>query len=133
MTGIASPLKPVCPSCRSKLSLAGPLWLGRIADKKFCSMMEEETERRNLRQKKRLLKMLSLVKNEAEAPVTYFAVDKICDTLNLPVPAQKKVLNKLREAGFHAVLTHFNSRGFRTDAPTNVVKEIISDLAVQKA
>jgi len=95
--------------------------------------MEREAEVRGLRQEKRLLKMLSLIKNEAEAPVTYFAVDKICDKLNLPVPAQKKVLDKLKEADFQAVLTHFNSRGFRTDAPANRVKKIISDLAAQKA
>ncbi len=133
VTGIASPLNHVCPSCGAKLSVAGPLWLGRIADRKFCSLMELEAEGRALRQEKRLLKMLALVKNEAEAQVTYFAVDKICDKLNLPVPAQKKVLDKVREAGFQAVLTHFNSRGFRTDAPANLVKKIISDLAGQKS
>ena len=133
VTGIASPIAHTCPCCGEKLSVAGPLWLGRIADRKFCSLMELEVEGMGLRQEKRLLKMLSLVKNEADAPVTYFAVDKICDKLNLRVPAQKKVLDKLREAGFQAVLTHFNSRGFRTDAPANVVKKIISDLAAQKA
>jgi tRNA (guanine26-N2/guanine27-N2)-dimethyltransferase len=132
VTGIASPIEHACPSCGAKLSVAGPLWLGRIADRKFCSLMEQEAEGMGLRQQKRILKMLSLVKNEAEAPVTYFAVDKICDKLNLPVPAQKKVLDKLREEGFQAVLTHFNSRGFRTDAPANVVKKVISDLAPQK-
>ena len=133
VSGITSPLKHVCPSCDAKLSVAGPLWLGKIADKNFCSLMEREAKKRSLRQEKRLLKMMSLVKNEAEAPVTYYTVDKICDKLNLPIPAQKKVIDNLKNAGFQAVLTHFNSRGFRTDAPANVVKEIITDLAVQKA
>ena len=133
VTGIVSLVEHTCPRCGGKLSVAGPLWLGRVADRKFCSLMELEAGGRGLRQKKRLLKMLSLVKNEAEAPVTYFAVDKICDKLNLPVPAQKKVLDKLKEAGFQAILTHFSSRGFRTDAPANMVKKIISDLAAQKA
>ncbi len=133
VTGIVSPLKQVCPSCGAKLSAAGPLWLGRIADRKFCSLMEKEVEGRGLRQERRLLKMLSLVKNEAEAPVTYFRVDQICDKLNLPVPSQKKVLDKVMEAGFQAVPTHFNSRGFRTDAPAKVVKEVITELAAQKA
>ncbi|MCJ7613895.1 tRNA (guanine(10)-N(2))-dimethyltransferase, partial [Candidatus Bathyarchaeota archaeon] len=81
---------------------------------------------------KKLQKMLSLVRNEAEAPVTYYAVDKICDKLNLPVPPQKSVLDKLRADGFQAVLTHFNSRGFRTDAPANKVTETITVLAPQK-
>jgi tRNA (guanine26-N2/guanine27-N2)-dimethyltransferase len=94
--------------------------------------MEKETKERSLRQEKRILKTLALVQNEAEAQVTYYTVDKICDKLNLPVPPQKKVLDRLRKDGFQAVLTHFNSRGFRTDAPTDTVKEIITDLAPPK-
>ncbi|TET28234.1 MAG: tRNA (guanine(10)-N(2))-dimethyltransferase [Candidatus Bathyarchaeum sp.] len=128
VTGITSPLKRACPSCGTKLSVAGPLWLGRIADKNFCSLMEKEAKERNLRQEKRILKILALVQNEAEAQVTYYTVDKICDKLNLPVPPQKKVLDRLRKEGFQAVLTHFNSRGFRTDAPASVVREIVTKL-----
>jgi tRNA (guanine26-N2/guanine27-N2)-dimethyltransferase len=130
VSGITSPLKHVCPSCGAKLSVAGPLWLGKIADKNFCSLMEQEAEGRSLRHEKRLLKMMSLVKNEAEAPISYYAVDKICDKLNLPIPALKKVIGKLRKEGFQAVPTHFNSRGFRTDAPASVVREIVTKLTV---
>jgi tRNA (guanine26-N2/guanine27-N2)-dimethyltransferase len=129
--GIISPLKQVCPSCKAKLSVAGPLWLGKIADKTFSSLMEKEAKKRSLRQKKRLLKLVSLIQNEAEAPVTYYMVDKICDKLNLPVPALRRVLDGVEKAGFEAILTHFSSRGFKTDAPANVVKEIITDLANQ--
>ena len=128
VSGITSPLKHVCPSCGAKFSVAGPLWLGRIADKKFCSLMTREAEERGMRQEKRLLKMLSLVQGEAEAPVSYYAVDKICDKLNLPIPALKKVLDKIKKEGFQAVPTHFNSRGFRTDAPASVVREIVTKL-----
>ena len=132
VTGITSPLKRDCPSCGAKLSAAGPLWLGKIADKNFCSMMEREMEKRGFRQSKKLQKILSLVQNEAEAPVTYYAVDKICDKLNLSVPPQKKVLDRIIEEGFHAVLTHFNSRGFRTEAPVDTIKEVITDLATNR-
>jgi len=132
VSGITAPLKYACPVCGAKLNSAGPLWLGRIADKNFCSMMDEGAKERSLRQTKKLRKILSLVRNEAEAPVTYYAVDKICDALNLPVPPQKKVLDKLKEEGFQAVLTHFKSRGFRTDAPSDIIKKIVTDLATNR-
>lgn len=128
--GITAPLKHSCPVCGAKLSVAGPLWLGRIADKKFCSMMKKEAKGRDLRQEKKILKTLARIQDEAEAPATYYAVDKMCDKLNLPVPPQKKVLDKLREKGFQAVLTHFNSRGFKTDAPADVVRETVIQLTV---
>jgi tRNA (guanine26-N2/guanine27-N2)-dimethyltransferase len=130
--GIISPLKRVCPNCKAKLSFAGPLWLGKIADRSFSSLIEKEAEKRNLRQKKRLLKMTSLVKDEAKAPITYYTVDVICDKLNLPIPALKEVINQVKKEGFQVVRTHFNSQGFRTNAPANLVKQVIADLVTKE-
>ena len=133
LPGIVAPLKRVCPSCGKKLNVAGPLWLGKIADKNFCALMETEMISRNFKQKKRILKSLNLIKNEAEAPITYYRVDQICDKLNLPVPPQQKVLDKLTQEGFQAILTHFNSRGFRTDASADIVRKVVTDAAPQKS
>ena len=127
--GIISPLKRDCVECGARLNVAGPLWLGRIADEKFCSLMKREADERGLKQERRILKLISLVQDEAEAPATYYVVDKICDKLNLSVPPLTKVVDGVRRAGFQAALTHFNSRGVRTDAPANVVKEVITKLA----
>ena len=123
------PWKRECAECGSRLNVAGPLWLGKIFDKEFCVRMEGEVAGRNLGQKKKILRLLSLVKNEAEAPITYYAIGKICDKLNLRIPRLIKTMDELREAGFQAVPTHFNSRGIRTDAPAKTVKEIITRLA----
>lgn len=131
--GIISPLRRVCPYCGARLSVAGPLWLGKMADKTFSSLIEKEAEKRNLRKKKKLLKIISKVKDEAEASITYYTVDKICDKLNLPIPSLKKVMNRIKKEGFKVALTQFNSRGFKTDAPVDMVKEVIVDLAIQKS
>jgi tRNA (guanine26-N2/guanine27-N2)-dimethyltransferase len=127
--GIISPLKRVCVGCGAKLNVAGPLWLGRITDEDFCSLMKREADGRGLKQERRILKLISLVQDEAEAPATYYVVDKICDKLNLSVPPLTKVVDGVRRAGFQAALTHFNSRGVRTSAPANVVKEVITKIA----
>jgi len=127
--GILPPWKRECAECGSKLDVAGPLWLGKIFDEKFCVLMEGEVAGRNLGQEKRILRLLSLAKNEAEAPITYYAIDKICDKLNLRIPPLTKTMEELREAGFQAVPTHFNSRGIRTDAPVSVLKPLIRRLA----
>jgi tRNA (guanine26-N2/guanine27-N2)-dimethyltransferase len=127
--GVTSHLKSACPVCGLKLSVAGPLWLGRISDKNWCSLMENQMTKREFSQHKKINKILSLVQKEAEAPATYYAVDKICDKFNLRVPPQIKVLDNLKSLGFLAVLTHFNSRGFRTDAPANTIRDVITELA----
>lgn len=132
VTGITSPTKQVCPICTKKLKVAGPLWLGKIADENFCASILEEINKRNFKQQKRILKTATLIKNEANAPITYFRVDQICDKLNIPVPPQQKVLENIREQGYQAVLTHFNSRGFRTDAPAETVKQVVTKVAPPK-
>ena len=128
LSGITSPMRRTCTFCGKKLQVAGPLWLGKIVDQDFCSLMKKDMYKRNFKQKKALYKILSLIQNEANAPITYFAVDKICDKLNLPVPPQKKVIENLHKMGFEAVLTHFNNRGIKTNASTVKVKEVIRKL-----
>ncbi len=123
--GIVPPLKRECTECGSKLRVAGPLWLGKIFDENFCSLIKGEVDGRGLEQEKRILRLLSLVQGEAEAPVTYYVIDKICDKLNLPVPPLIEVVNGLRKARFQAIPTHFNSRGVKTDAPISVLNTYI--------
>ena len=126
--GIVPPLKAKCVECGSKLNVAGPLWLGKISDKDFCSSMKREAEGRRLKQGERILRLLSLVQGETEASITYYVVDKICDKLNLPVPPLVEVMNSIKRAGFQATPTHFNTRGVRTNASAYVVKEVITKL-----
>ncbi len=110
------------------MNMAGPLWLGKIFDKEFCALMEKEVVGLNLGQKKKIHKLLSLAQIEAEAPVTYYALDKICDKMNLRIPPLTKTMDELRTAGFQATPTHFNSRGIRTDALISVLKAHIRRL-----
>ena len=116
-----------CGECGSRLSVAGPLWVGRILDKRFCELMEEEVKRRRLRLANRIEKTLSLIRSEIDAPITYYVVDKLCDALNLPVPPVKKVSETLKGEGYHALLTHFNTRGIRSDAPANMMKNAVRE------
>lgn len=130
--GLSSFHEEFCPICGTKLAVAGPLWLGKIADKNFSSLLLKEVTARNLENKKQILKLLVKIKNEAETQITYFAVDKICDKLNYPVPPLRVILNSLRKDGFEAVLTHFNSRGIKTNAPASKITKTVIGFASQK-
>jgi tRNA (guanine26-N2/guanine27-N2)-dimethyltransferase len=114
-----------CSECGSKMDYAGPLWLGKIFDTRFCELMAQESKRTALRNSGKIAKLLTLAKDEAEAPATYYVIDKISDKLALPMPSVSAVLQKLRDKGFQAFPTHFNSRGVRTDAPASTVQELL--------
>ncbi|MFQ5758842.1 MAG: tRNA (guanine(10)-N(2))-dimethyltransferase [Candidatus Bathyarchaeia archaeon] len=126
--GMFSSFKQECPECGSRVSAAGPLWLGKIFDEEFCALMEKGLKGREFKNQKIIRKLLSLSRDEVEAPPAYYVTDKICDKLNLPIPPLIEVIKELRKAGFQATPTHFSSRGIRTDAPAKVVKEIIASL-----
>ncbi len=122
-------LRRDCPECGSRLQIAGPLWLGPLWDERFCTMLDSEAKRKDVRNKIKILKMLSLVKREIHAPITYYAVDKLCDRFNLPVPSLSRVTDRLSARGFQAVATHFSSKAIRTNAPATMLKDILGTLA----
>jgi tRNA (guanine26-N2/guanine27-N2)-dimethyltransferase len=120
-----SPRIEKCPECGSKMDWAGPLWLEKIFDRQFCERMTQENRRTPLRNSGKIVKLLALAKDEAEAPATYYVIDKISSKLSSPVPSVSAMLQSLRDKDFQAVPTHFNSRGFRTDAPALTVQKLL--------
>jgi tRNA (guanine26-N2/guanine27-N2)-dimethyltransferase len=87
--------------------------------------MTKENMQRAFRSSFRISKLMSLARDEAEAPLTYYVIDKISNKLSMPVPPVFSILEVLRENGFHAVPTHFNSRGIRTNALASVMQNLL--------
>lgn len=118
-----------CSECGSRLSVAGPLWVGKISDPDFCKLMQYETEHRKLKSARKIESMLTLIISEADSPVGYYVIDQVCDSLNLPVPPVKTVALALESEGFAVALTHFNSTGIHSNVPARKLAEITRGLA----
>ncbi len=120
-------LSEKCEKCKSKIDYAGPLWLGKLFEKQFCSLIRKQAEQRPLKHKDKILKTLDLVDNEADAPITYYVIDKFCSKLALPTTSVKQLFRVLKEIEFQVSLTHFNTKGIRTNAPVAVIKRILQE------
>lgn len=120
---------PRCKVCGGRLSYAGPLWLGEIADRKFCERMLKELEGRGFRLEGKERKLLERIVEEAGGPPTYYAVEEVCGKLSLPPPRVEEVVSRLREKGFFAVRTHFKGSGVKTDADIGAVEEAVKELS----
>ena len=127
--GLTVEINTKCSECGSRMSVAGPLWLGEIFDGRFCDLMISDAESRRLNNRRRILRFLYTVKEEVNAPIAYYVIDKICDRLNLPVPPLRAVIRELRRMGFEAIPTHFNGCGVRTDAPSKDIARVIMKLS----
>jgi len=121
--------KLVCSECGSRLQVAGPLWLGSLWDQEFCGRLINEVKGRNFSNEAKAMNLLTLITKEIDAPITYYATDKLCDKFNLRVPSLSRVISELAKVGFRAVPTHFNRKAVRTDATATVVREIVTRLA----
>lgn len=120
-----------CPECGSKMDWAGPLWLEKIFDRQFCELMLQENKRKAFRNSTKIFTLLTLAKNEAEGPATYYVIDKISNKLSSPVPSVTAMLRILQDNGFKAVPTHFNSRGVKTGAPALVLQKLLQKMATR--
>ncbi|MGQ9551582.1 MAG: tRNA (guanine(10)-N(2))-dimethyltransferase [Candidatus Bathycorpusculaceae bacterium] len=117
-----------CSECGSEPDFAGPLWAGKILDRQFCELMEREAKHMPLRNSGIISKTLTLTKQEADAPATYYVLDAICDRLALPVPSVDALLQTLHQKGFQAVRTHFNSKGIKTDASATLMSGLVREV-----
>ena len=120
-----------CPECGSKMDYAGPLWLGNIFDQQFIESMIKENQTVAFKNNARISKLLLLTKQEATAPITYFLLDKLSGKLGLPSPSIQAFSNALLSRSYEAVLTHFNSRGIRTNAPALILHKLLKEISSQ--
>jgi tRNA (guanine26-N2/guanine27-N2)-dimethyltransferase len=114
-----------CPECGSKMEWGGPLWLGKIFDRQFCELIAQENRHTAFRNNRKIAALIAVAKEEAEAPATYYVIDKVSNKLSLSVPSVATMLRTLRDNDFEAVPTHFNSRGVRTNASASAMQNLL--------
>jgi len=116
-----------CPICSGRMDFAGPLWLGPLIEGDFCKEILDEAEEAS--SERRVSRLLGNLVEEADAPPTFYVVDKVCDKLDLPIPPKREVLEELRERGHSAVGTHFHPAGLKTNAPIEELREALLKLS----
>ena len=111
-----------CELCKSKISVAGPLWIGKIFDKEFIQKMLEETP--NLEVDKVCEKILQKCLLESEMLGTYFTLDEIAAKMKSSPPKLETAISNLQKNNFLASPTSFSPTGFRTNAKINEIIKI---------
>ncbi len=116
----------VCELCKSKISIAGPLWIGKIFDKEFVKDMLDEISGLNVDKicKKTIGKNLA----EADLPATYYTLDEIASKTRSSPPKLENLVGQLEKNDFVAGPTAFSPTGFRTSANVEEIKRIFQSI-----
>ena len=102
------------------MEYAGPLWLGELHDRAFIKKM------RKLKRKYSADAMLKLMENEVGMPPFYYNVHSLCRVKRSgDIPNMDELIKKIRDSGYRAFRTHFSNVSIKTDAPYNVLMEVI--------
>ncbi|MDH3278910.1 MAG: tRNA (guanine-N1)-methyltransferase [Nitrosopumilus sp.] len=115
-----------CNLCNQKISMAGPLWIGKIFDREFIQNMILEIP--NLQVDKICGKILVKCLAESEMPGTYFTLDEIASKMKSSPPKLENAILNLQKNNFLASITSFNPTGFRTNANMNEIIEIFQTI-----
>jgi tRNA (guanine26-N2/guanine27-N2)-dimethyltransferase len=102
--------------------VAGPLWKGRIWDSGFLKELRPRSYMSS-----KTSKLLDLLKTESMIDEPYYSSDELASLLKVHTPSLARIMKSLQDNGFSASPTHFDPKGFRTNAPMENIKSVFVD------
>ncbi|MFW9987882.1 MAG: tRNA (guanine(10)-N(2))-dimethyltransferase [Candidatus Odinarchaeota archaeon] len=120
-----------CPLCKNKKNLdyAGPLWIGKLHNLNFINKMINLNKNSIFANKKRIEKILSIIKEENNMPISYYNLHKLCKNLGLKsVPKIEDVIKIIKQKGNQCSRTHFSYLSIKSDLDLSTLKRILIDL-----
>ena len=102
----------------------GPLWMGKLQDKRVIEELRTGLFEKKLGTKGELWKLLDLLEEESDAPAFFYTTDGLASILKKSPPKRKTVFDSLKNKSYQVFRTHFSQTGFKTNAPIEKVKLI---------
>ncbi|CAB0017982.1 unnamed protein product, partial [Nesidiocoris tenuis] len=123
-----------CPSrfLDATVQVGGPVWSGPLHDVPFVEKLLSHVEKNfdKFGTAKRMIGMLSLIKDELTTPF-YYTVDAVCSLVHCEAIPLIKFRSALANAGFKVSETHVAKNSVKTNAPVQVIWDMIRTWVLQ--
>jgi tRNA (guanine26-N2/guanine27-N2)-dimethyltransferase len=126
VSGMGCRSSGTCSFCGERADVAGPLWLGPIQDRELINRAIAELKGSKA-SSDRAVRLLQLCSEEIDLPM-YYDHHKLCRKFKATPASAEKLVERLRSGGWRASRTHFSGVGIKTDAPFEVLKEILCSI-----
>lgn len=113
-----------CPNCENEVERVGPLWTGRLNDRRFLDKAIERTPE-EWEEANQLIKQL---REESEIITPYYNIHELCSSLGISSPKIDELVDKIHEKGYPVTKSSFSPLGFRTEAPIDHIRKYIKEL-----
>lgn len=123
-------LEKNCQHCGQEHVMGGPIWTGSLHNDKFVEEILDQIESegvnniKNLGTVKRIQGILHLVAEELEMPL-YYELPKLVSVVRCVVPPMPTFRSAILNAGYKVSYSHANKASIKTDAPNQVLWDII--------
>lgn len=98
---------------------AGPMWLGRLWDKKLAEKMykQEKTD------------FLKTIKDESKIDIVgFYNIHQLCKRYKIKqIPKFENLIRKIKKNGYKVRRTHFSKEGLRSDIPLDKILRIMKN------
>mmetsp|Transcript_20210 Transcript_20210/g.49575 ORF Transcript_20210/g.49575 Transcript_20210/m.49575 type:complete len:558 (-) Transcript_20210:50-1723(-) len=121
-----------CPQTGAPFKVGGPIWLGKLHDQDVIKTALERLSHDSgsspkmemIATRKRLIGLLTSVSEEIDAPL-YHTIPDLCRTLCVNSPSLKTMKAAITNAGFQVSGYHKEPQALKTDAPNDVIWDIM--------
>jgi len=115
-----------CSKCGSRIDYGGPLWLEKMNDEQLAADMLRRA-REDFEIYREVIKPLEALSREDTSIIGYFPINALAERLKKPPIKPSKLIQKLRELGYKATVTHIDPSGVKTDAPLEAISQIFEE------
>lgn len=116
-----------CSQCGMRTKVAGPLWVGNLAQEEIIQKARKEASARGYRDAEEILESLIGVNR---FPPWSFSIERICSVLKVPSVPESAVYRYLLGSGRRVMRTPFEKAGLKTDARFSEVVEAVKSSRV---
>jgi tRNA (guanine26-N2/guanine27-N2)-dimethyltransferase len=118
------PLSEPCTSCGSLTVPIGPLWLGAIQDPEIIAAMLDRLPDQPLNTARELGSLLHTLQDELPTS-SFYDYHLLAKQGKVSPKPIGDVIAGILDAGYRASRTHYTGTGIRTDAPYQVIMEVL--------
>ena len=123
-----------CSNCGSTFHLGGPIWAERLHDLEFVKMLQERLQKSvndpegglsSFGTYKRMKGILQMVSEELPDQLLFYTPGQFCRILKCVSPTFSALRSAILNAGYQVSYSHTNPISLKTDAPNDLLWEIM--------
>ncbi|XP_077230244.1 tRNA (guanine(26)-N(2))-dimethyltransferase 2-like [Tasmannia lanceolata] len=116
-----------CSDCRKKFNMGGPIWSAPIHDQEWVSsiLANVKSLRHRYPAYERIVAVLTTISEELIDVPLFVSLHNLCATLKCTSPSAVMFRSAVINAGYRISGSHVNPLGMKTDAPMNVIWDIM--------